>query len=71
MHHSIADIDRLYMKWKGGGTAQLQIKVTYKAEIINTAEYFNTKYIEDQFMNKVMKALNQIRIQQLKWQQRL
>jgi hypothetical protein len=26
----------------------LQIEVTYKAEIINIAEYWNKKYIEDQ-----------------------
>jgi len=27
--------------------------VTYKAQIINNAEHFNTKYIEDQFINIV------------------
>jgi len=27
--------------------------VTYKAQIINNAEYFNTKYTEDQFINIV------------------
>ena len=44
---------------------------TYKAKIINTAEYLNTKYTDDQFV-KVMntEAINQIRIQQLKWQQK-
>jgi bisphosphoglycerate-dependent phosphoglycerate mutase len=31
----------------------LQIETTYKAEIINTAEYLNTKYKEDQFVNIV------------------
>ena len=29
------------------------IEVTYKAEIINIAEYLNTKYKEDQFVNNV------------------
>jgi hypothetical protein len=50
MHHSIADID--YIR-KGGGRVLLQIEITYKAEIINTAEYFNTKYAEDQFINSI------------------
>jgi hypothetical protein len=27
--------------------------VTYRAEIINIAEYLNTQYIEDQFVNIV------------------
>ena len=31
----------------------LQVQAAYKAEIINTAEYFNTKYKEDQFVNIV------------------
>ena len=31
----------------------MRIEVTYKAEIINTAEYLNTKCIEDQFVNVV------------------
>jgi len=31
----------------------LQIEATSKAEIINTAEYLNTKYTEDQFVNNV------------------
>jgi hypothetical protein len=53
MHHPIADIDRLYVKRKGGGRVLLQIEVTYKAKIINFAEYFNTKYKEDQFINSV------------------
>jgi len=38
---------------KGGGRGLLRIEVTYKAEIINTAEYLNTKCIEDQFVNVV------------------
>jgi len=31
----------------------LQNEVTYKAEIINNAEYLNTKYAEDHFVNIV------------------
>ena len=53
MHHPIADIDRLYVKRKGEGRVLLQIEMTYKAGIINTAEYFNTKHIEEQFINSV------------------
>ena len=41
------------MKRKGGGRGLLQIKATHKAEIINIAEYLNTKYTEDQFVNIV------------------
>ena len=26
MHHPTADIDRLYVKWKGGGRGLLQLK---------------------------------------------
>jgi hypothetical protein len=51
MHHPKADTDGLYVKRKKGGKGLLQIKVTYKAEIINTAEYLNAKYAEDQFVN--------------------
>jgi hypothetical protein len=36
-----------------GGRGLLQIEATYKAEIINTAEYVNTNYTEDQFVNGV------------------
>ena len=53
MHHPKADTDRLYVKRKGGGRGLLQTEVTYKAQIINNAEYFNTKYTEDQFINIV------------------
>ena len=57
MYNPKADTDRLYVKRRGGGggggRGMLQIEVTYKAEIINTAEYLNTKYIEDQFVNTV------------------
>jgi len=38
IHHPKADIDRLYVQRKGGGRGLLQIEVTYKAEIINTAQ---------------------------------
>jgi trehalose-6-phosphate synthase len=31
----------------------LQVEAAYKAEIINIAEYINTKYKEDQFVNIV------------------
>jgi hypothetical protein len=33
----------------------LQIDVTYKAEIINVAEYLSTQYEEDPFVNIVEK----------------
>ena len=53
MHHPKADIDRLYVKRKEGGRGLVQVEAAYKAEIINTAEYLNTKYKEDQFVNIV------------------
>ena len=53
MHYSKADIDRLYVKRKKEGRGPLLIGTTYKAEIINTAEYLNTKHAEDQFVNIV------------------
>ena len=58
------------MRRKGGGRVVLQIETTYKAEIINTAEYMNTKYTEDQFVNivKVAKAIKQTLILKLKRQ---
>ena len=59
MHHPKADIDRLYVKRKGG-RGLVQVKAAYKAEIINIAEHLNTKYKEDQFVNKSMKAHNQM-----------
>ena len=52
MHHPNADIDRLYVKRKGGGRGLLQTAVIHKAETINTAEYLNTKYT-DLFLNIV------------------
>jgi len=53
MHHPKADIDRLYVKRKEGGRGLVQIEAAYKAEIINIAEYLNTNYKEDQFVNIV------------------
>jgi hypothetical protein len=55
MHHPKADIDRLYVKRKEGGRGLLQVEVAYKTEIINIniAEYLNTKYKGDQFVNIV------------------
>lgn len=44
MHHPKADVSGLYVKKKGGGRGLLQIEATYKAEVINYAEYLNTKY---------------------------
>jgi hypothetical protein len=62
MHHPKADIDRLYVKRKEGGRAPVQAEVAYKTEIINTAEYLNTNYKGDQFVNsvKTTTAHNQI-----------
>jgi hypothetical protein len=45
--------DRLYVKKKEGGRGLVQVGAAYKAEIINIAEYLNTKYKEDQFVNVV------------------
>jgi len=53
MHHPKADIDRLYVKRKDGGRGLLQIEASYKTEIINIAEYINTNYKKDQFVNIV------------------
>jgi hypothetical protein len=53
MHHPKADIDRLYVKRKEGGRGLVQVEAAYKAEMINIAEYLNTNYIEDQFLNIV------------------
>ena len=46
-------IDRLYVKRKVGGRGLVQVEAAYKIEIINIAEYLNTKYKEDQFVNIV------------------
>jgi len=53
MHHPKADIDRLYVKRKEGGSGLVQVEAAYKAEIINIAEYLNMKYKEDQCVNTV------------------
>jgi len=53
MHHPTSDIDGLYVKRKEGGTDVLQTDATYKTEIINMAEYLNTKYAKDQVVNIV------------------
>ena len=51
--HPTADIDRLYVKRKGEGRGLVQIEVAYRADIINIAEYLNTNYKEDRFVNIV------------------
>ena len=51
MHHPRADIDRLYVKRKGGGRGLVQIEAAYKAEIMNIAEYLNPNYKKDQFVS--------------------
>jgi len=53
MHHTKADIHRLYVNRKEGGRGLVQVEVAYKAEIINIAEYLNIEYKEDQFVNTV------------------
>jgi len=53
MHHPKADIDRLYVKRTQGGRGLVQIEVAFKAEIINIAEYLNTNYNTDQFVDIV------------------
>jgi hypothetical protein len=50
MHHPKADTDKLFVKRKEGGRGLVQVEAAYKAEIINIAEYLNTKYKEDQFV---------------------
>jgi hypothetical protein len=53
MHHPKADIDRLHVKRKEGGRGLIQVEAAYKTEIVNIAEYLNTKYKEEQFVNIV------------------
>jgi hypothetical protein len=55
MCHPKADIDRLYVKRKEGGRGLVQVEVAYKTETINIAEYLNTKFKGDQFVNIVKK----------------
>ena len=52
MESGIIIIDRLHVKRKGG-RGLVQEAAAYKAEIINIAEYLNTKYKEYQFVNIV------------------
>ena len=61
MHHPKADKDRLYAKRKEGGRGLVQVQTAYKAEIINIAEYLNTKDKEDHFVNivKVHESMQQ------------
>jgi hypothetical protein len=47
MHHPTTDVDRLYVKRKEGESGLLRIQVTNKTEIMNIAEYLNTKYAEE------------------------
>jgi len=53
MHHSEAFIDKLYVKRKEGGRGLVEVDAAYKADIINNAEYLNTNYKEDPFVNIV------------------
>ena len=53
MHHPKADINRLYVKRKEGGRGLVQIEAANKAEVFNIADYLNTNYRENQFVNIV------------------
>ena len=53
VHHPKADIDRLYVKRKEGVRGLVQIEAAYKVEINSIAEYLNTNYKADQFVNIV------------------
>jgi hypothetical protein len=53
MHLPKADTDRLYVKGKEGRRGLLKIEAPYKGETINIAEYLNTNYKENQFVNIV------------------
>jgi hypothetical protein len=53
VHHPKADIDRPYVKRKEGGRGLVQVEAAYKAEITSIAEYLNTNYKVDQFVNIV------------------
>jgi len=52
-HLPKADIDRLYVKRKEGSRGLVQVEAAYKAEITSIAEYLNTNYKVDQFLNIV------------------
>jgi hypothetical protein len=51
VHHPKADIG--CVKRKEGGRGLVQVEAAYKAEITNIAEYFNTNYKVDRFVNTV------------------
>jgi DNA-binding transcriptional regulator LsrR (DeoR family) len=53
VHHPKADIDRLYVNRKKEGRVLVQVKAAYKAEITSIAEYLNTNYKVDRFVNIV------------------
>jgi hypothetical protein len=46
-HQPKAEIVRLYLKREEGERGFLKIKATYKAEIINTAEYLDTNFTKN------------------------
>jgi hypothetical protein len=54
VHHPKADTDRLYVKRKEGGRGLVQVEAAYKAEITSIAEYLNTNYKVDQFVNIII-----------------
>jgi hypothetical protein len=56
MRHPKVDVDRLYVKRKGG-RGMSQTEATYKTEVINIAEYLNKTSKEDQFVN-IIKSHN-------------
>jgi hypothetical protein len=53
VHHPKADVYMLYVKRKEGGRGLVQVEAAYKAEIASIAEYLNTNYKVDQFVNTV------------------
>jgi hypothetical protein len=63
-----ADIHRLKLRTKGGGSRLLWIEATCKAELTGVAEWLNTKCKEDQFVNvdKNTKTIDKIWIHKLK-----
>jgi hypothetical protein len=40
-------VDKLYLKQEEGGESLFQTEANYKTQIINKAEYLNTKYKKD------------------------
>jgi hypothetical protein len=53
VHHTKADIDRLYVKRKEGRRGLVQGEAAYKAEITSIVEYLKTNYKVYQFVNIV------------------